>query len=138
MSRRVEVVVVGGSRVVVIELWRRRLGKERFLMGQAKEYFSGGGAYVLRSLPTSTEKGGHDVHVKPTGTWTYLISSAIQPSDMIKLFFVVYGMLCQKAKQHLRATNMSVHHHQCSMRETHRAHRHTIVGKLGHDHVYPL
>lgn len=76
VSRRVEVVVVGGSRVVVIELWRRRLGKERFVMGQAKEYFSGGGAYVLRSLPTSTEKGGHDVHVKPT--WTYLISSAIQ------------------------------------------------------------
>lgn len=75
VSRRVEVVVVGGSRVVVIELWRRRLGKERFVMGQAKEYFSGG-AYVLRSLPTSTEKGEYDVHVKPT--WTYLISSAIQ------------------------------------------------------------
>lgn len=86
-------------------------------MGQAKEHLSGGGAYVLRSLPTSTEKGGHDVHVKPT--WTYLISSAIQSSDMIKLFFVVYGMLCQKAKQHLRATSMSFHHHQCSMRETH-------------------
>lgn len=76
MSRRVEVVVVGGSRVVVIELWRRRLGKERFVVGQAKECFSGGGAYVLRSLSTFTEKGEYDVHVKPT--WTYLISSAIQ------------------------------------------------------------
>lgn len=75
VSRRVE-VVVGGSRVVVIELWRRRLGKERFVMGQAREHLSGGGADVLSSLPPSTEKGEHDVHVKPT--WTYLISSAIQ------------------------------------------------------------
>lgn len=67
-----------------MELWRRRLGKERFVMGQAKEHLSGGGADVLRLLPTSTEKGGHDVHVKPT--WTDLISSAIQSSDVIKLF----------------------------------------------------
>lgn len=86
-------------------------------MGQAREHLSGGGADVLSSLPTSTEKGEHDVHVQ-----AYMDLPNIKRDSMIgryQTFFVVYGMLCQKAKQHLRATSMSVHHHQCSMRGTH-------------------